>query len=96
MGIEWGDDTIDDDFLGDEPPLKEYPQREIFRRSGRYTQCQILNWDKGPPPKFLACHPLDGTHTGFIAAQRMGTWAEIDIHEVERRLNGTWPIPDAQ
>lgn len=64
--------------------------REIFRQGGKYDQCQILNWQSGKPPKFLACHPLDGTND-FIAAQRMGTWAELDIYEVERRLNGTWP-----
>lgn len=81
--------TTEAQLPDDHPPVKEYPQREIFRSGGRYTQCQILNWEAGAPPKYLACHALDGTGD-FIAAQRMGTWAEIDIHEVERRLNGTW------
>ena len=70
--------------------IERLQTREIFRKSGGYPQCQILNWQKGAPPKFLACwDPRRQDH--FIAAQRMGTWAEIDIYEVEMRLNGTWP-----
>lgn len=71
----------------DEPPRKEYPQREIFMRGGCYIQCQILNWDSGEPPKYLACHALDGTLRTFIASHGYGTWAEVNIHDVARALN---------
>ena len=66
------------DYEWGEPPRKEYPQREIFMRGGRYVQCQILNWDSGEPPKYLACHALDGSLRTFIASQGYGTWAEVE------------------
>jgi hypothetical protein len=80
--------ALEREALGwDEPPMQEYPKREIFRRGKRYVMCQIMNWEKGAPPRFLACHPLDGTNTDFIAMQGLGTWMEADIHDVARWLN---------
>lgn len=63
--------------------------REIFRRGGKYVPCQVMNWDKGPPPKYLVCNPLEGHGAGvlFIATQGMGTWMEEDVYEVARLLN---------
>lgn len=71
---------IDHDAL----PAKEYPRREIFLY-GRYIPCQILNWDDGPPPKFLVCYPLDRHYRQeFFAIQAMGTWMHIDLCEALR------------
>jgi len=67
--------------------MSEYPRREIFAY-GRYIECQILNWDSGPPPHALVCNPLDRDHREeFIAMQGMGTWMRVDLCEVLRRLS---------
>lgn len=65
--------------------------REVFRH-GRYAWCQFLtNWDwDQEPPKFIACHEPERDQT-FIAKQAMGTWCEVDVHELAQRLNGNWP-----
>lgn len=60
----------------------EYHQREISMY-GRYIQCQILNWQEGPPPKYLACHPLDANYREeFFATQKMGTWMRVEPREI--------------
>lgn len=62
--------------------MKEYQEREIFAY-GRYIQCQILNWNDGPPPPYLVCNPLDGKYSEeFIAKQGMGTWMRVDLREI--------------
>jgi hypothetical protein len=74
-------DHPDSELLDDGGPynVKEYPQREIFA-FGRYIKCQILNWDAGPPPPFLICHPLDPTYRQeFLATRGMGTWMQVDL-----------------
>lgn len=75
-----------DQRLGDDPPRKEYPRREIYAY-GRYIECQILNWKDGPPPKYLVCQPLDGHYRQeFLAGQGMGTWMRIELRDVVREL----------
>jgi hypothetical protein len=76
----WGDDR-DEIEIDDGGPynVKEYPEREIFA-FGRYIKCQILNWDDGPPPPFLICHPLDQAYKQeFLATRGMGTWMHVDL-----------------
>lgn len=61
---------------------REYPQREICMY-GRYIQCQILNWLDGPPPKYLACHPLSlDFKEEFFATQKMGAWMRVEPREI--------------
>lgn len=77
---------------GDE--LKEYPKREIYA-FGRYIMCQILNWDDGPPPRFLVCNPLDPAyHEEFLAAQGMGIWMRVDLREALRMMATSLPSRD--
>lgn len=68
---------------------REYSKREIFVHR-RYISCQILNWDQGPPPKYLICHPLDpqGYYKHeFFARQGVGTWMAVDLREVLNELD---------
>jgi hypothetical protein len=70
----------------------EYPQREIFM-FGRYINCQILNWDEGPPPKYIICHPLHPDYReDFLAMQGMGTWMKADLRDVLRDLTAALPL----
>lgn len=70
-------------------PTRRPHEREIFRRGGRYVVCQVMNWQDGPPPKYLVCNPLSGPGAGipFLATQGMGTWMEPDIYELASILN---------
>lgn len=65
--------------------------REVFRGGGKgYAWCQFMtNWTD-QPPQFIHVHDPK-LNESFIAARRMGTWAEVDMFEVVRRLNGDWP-----
>lgn len=81
--------------------MKEYQEREIFAY-GRYLRCQILNWNEGPPPKYLVCNPLDATYREeFLAEQGMGTWKRVDLRDVarevaelQRAIMGAEPMPE--
>lgn len=65
---------------------QEYQQREIFAY-GRYINCQILNWQDGPPPKFLVCHPLHPDYREeFLATVGMGTWMRIELRDALARM----------
>lgn len=66
--------------------IREYQEREIYMY-GRYVRCQILNWQDGPPPDFLICHPLHADYREeFLAHQAMGTWARCDLREALCKL----------
>lgn len=74
---------LDDDHV----ERKEYPQREIYMY-GRYVMCQIMNWDDGPPPKYILCHALHPDYREpFFARLGMGTWMRADPFEIARELN---------
>lgn len=64
--------------------------REVFRK-GRYAQCQFMTRWKTKPPRFIHVYEPDKREE-FVAAQRMGCWAEVDVAEVVARLNGDWPL----
>ena len=69
--------------------MGEYHQREIWIH-GRYVQCQILNWNEGPPPHYIVCNPLDPLghfKEPFIAHQTMGTWGKIELDDMMRRFD---------
>lgn len=69
--------------------MDRYQEREIFAY-GRYINCQILNWQDGPPPKYLICNPLDAIgerREEFVARQGMGTWMRVDLREVVELAN---------
>lgn len=73
-----------------------YPERYIAY-GRREVLCQILNWDEGPPPKYLVCNPLDAEITQeFLASQRMGTWMHTPLQEVMRDLQGTTALKEGQ
>lgn len=73
-------DALEPAALGAE--RTEYQEREIFAY-GRYIRCQILNWQEGPPPKYLICNPLGtGYREEFLAHQAMGTWARCDLRHI--------------
>ena len=63
--------------------------REVFRE-GRYASCQFMTDWELDPPKFIHCYEPK-TQQSFVAAQRMGTWAEVSTDEIVLRLNGDWP-----
>lgn len=85
----WGDDMADLSCDEAEQPEQRMHTREIFRRGGRYVMCQVMNWQDGPPPKYLLCNPLSGYGAGqlFLAHQGLGTWMEADLYSVANQLN---------
>jgi hypothetical protein len=66
---------------------EEYPQREIFRRGGRYAMCQVMTkWTSSADcPKYIACNDLQRGDQ-FIARMGMGTWCEVDVIELADAL----------
>ena len=67
--------------------MTQYQEREIYAY-GRYIPCQILNWQEGPPPKYIICHPLHKDYREeFLARQAMGCWCRVDLRDVLRDLN---------
>ena len=85
----WGDDLADLYGEDDAASMQRIPDREIYRRGGRYVMCQVLNWRGGPPPKYIVCNPLTGPDAGhcFLARQGMGMWMEADAYELAHILN---------
>lgn len=57
---------------------------EILRIGGRYTQSQVLNWQQ--EPEYLVCNDLE-TGQLFLAKRGLGTWCEVDLHMLARKLN---------
>jgi len=75
------------DLADDAPELVRYHEREIYAYGG-YIRCQILNWQEGPPPTYIVCHPLHETyHETFIAKKGMGTWMRVDYPELTALLD---------
>lgn len=61
--------------------VKEYPQRNI-EIGGRTVRCQVLNWNDGPPPRYIVCNALSSNDGIFFAEQRMGAWCKASERDV--------------
>lgn len=80
-GTHWWVPKEDETMSSTASEVKEYPQRNI-EIGGRTVRCQVLNWNEGPPPRYIVCNALSSNDGIFFAEQRMGAWCKASERDV--------------